>query len=72
MPALQYVCNQADEVHWLSLPKKKLVPQYQLADMLFFTKCKKQAGPKLGQAQFKLELELCFTAIEICFIKLVR
>ena len=32
----------------------------------------KQAGAELGQAQLKLELELCFTSFEICCIKLVR
>ena len=31
----------------------------------------KQAGAELGQAQLKLELELCFTSFEICCIKLV-
>ena len=32
----------------------------------------KQAGAKLGQAQVKLELEVCFPSFEICFIKRVR
>ena len=29
---------------------------------------KEQAGAELGQAQLKLELELCFTSFEICCI----
>ena len=32
----------------------------------------KQAGAELGQAQLKLELELCFTSFEICCINLFR
>ena len=32
----------------------------------------RQAGAEVGQAQLKLELELCFTSFEICCIKLVR
>ena len=31
-----------------------------------------QAGTVLGQAQLKLELELCFTLFKICCIKPVR
>ena len=30
-----------------------------------------QAGAELGQAKLKLELELCFTSSEICWIELV-
>ena len=35
-------------------------------------KRKKQAGTVLGQAQLKLELELCFTSFNICCIKLIK
>ena len=31
-----------------------------------------QAGAVLGQAQLKLELELCFTSLKICFFKLIK
>ena len=31
----------------------------------------KQAGTELGQAQLKLELELCFTSFKICCIYLI-
>ena len=43
-----------------------------LSDVSRAEKLKKQAGAELGQAQLKVELELCFTSFKICFIKLIK
>ena len=46
---------------------------FSYENMTFISiKEEEQAGAELGQAQLKLELELCFTSFEICCIKLVR